>query len=75
MKIKFTIFLNSAKANLNRYVFTCLSKGPSDSISQICMGKLFHTVGAAMENDLAPKVAYMHPLGRSKTIEQCNHNE
>ena len=39
------------------------------------MGKLFHTVGAAMENDLAPKVACMHPLGRSKTIEQCNRNE
>ena len=39
------------------------------------MGKLFHTVGAAMENDLAPKVACMHPLGRSKTIEQRNRNE
>ena len=39
------------------------------------MGKLFHTVGEAMENDLAPKVACMHPLGRSKTIEQCNLNE
>ena len=28
-----------------------------------------------MENNLAPKVACMHPLGRSKTIEQCNRNE
>ena len=39
------------------------------------MGKLFHTVGAAMENNLAPKVACMHPLGHFKTIEQCNRNE
>ena len=28
-----------------------------------------------MENDLALKVACIHPLGYSKTIEQCNCNE
>lgn len=39
------------------------------------MGTPFQTVRAAMENDLVPKVACMHPLGRSKTIEQCNRNE
>ena len=28
-----------------------------------------------MYGKAAPKVACMHPLGRSKTIEQCNRNE
>ena len=36
------------------------------------MGRLFHNVGVAAENDLAPKVANMRPLGRSKTTERCN---
>lgn len=38
----------------------CAQKGP------------FHKVGAAAENDLAPKVASMCPLGCSKTIEECS---
>jgi len=29
-------------------------------------------VGVAAESDLAPKVANMRPLGRSKTTEWCN---
>ena len=39
------------------------------------MGRLFHNVGVAAENDLVPKVANMRPLGRSKTREGCNLNE
>ena len=54
---------------------TCLLKVPSDSISWICLGRLFHNVGVAAENDLVPKVANMCPLGRSKTTEGCNLNE
>lgn len=38
----------------------CAQKGP------------FHKVGAEAENDLAPKVASMCPLGCSKTIEECS---
>ena len=53
----------------------CLLKAPGDSMSRICAGRLFHNIGAAAENDLAPKVASMRPLGRSKTIEQCDLSE
>ena len=44
-------------------------KSPIDSISRICVGRLFHIVGATAENDLTPKVANIRPLGCSKTIE------
>ena len=53
----------------------CLLKALSDSISWICVGRLFHNVEVAAENDLAPKVANMRPLGHSKTTEGCNLNE
>ena len=42
---------------------TCLLKALSDSISRICAGRLFHNIGAAGENDLAPQVASMRLLG------------
>ena len=55
------------KANLKRYVLTCLLKVPTDSISQIWVRRLFymHNVGAAVENDLVPKVARRCPLIRT----------
>ena len=42
---------------------TCLLKAHSDPISRICAGRLFHSVGAAAENELVPKVALKLPLG------------
>lgn len=41
-------------------------------MSWMYAGRLFYKVGAAVENDLAPKVASMCPSGCSKTIEECN---
>ena len=42
------------KANPKRYVLTCLLKAHSNPIARICAGRLYHNVGAAAENDLAP---------------------
>ena len=48
---------------------------PSDSISWICMGRLFHNAGVVAENVPVPKVTNMRPSGHSKTTEWCNLNE
>lgn len=42
---------------------------------RICAGRLFFNVRATVENNLVPKVASMHSLGWSNTINQCNLNE
>ena len=47
----------------------------SDVISRIFAGRLFHSAGAEAENERAPNVDSIRPLGRSKNNEEFDLRE